>query len=146
MNIRIHFDGACNNKLDNPPIGMGVAVFIDNKYDEESSLAWGRHSKQWKDTSNVAEWLAAIEALRLAQGFKKVYKGCNVEIVGDSQVICYQFSGKYQIKHKPLRGYYNEAHKIAKQIGIVELRWVVREENKEADKLSKLGLQQNAII
>ena len=47
--------------------------------------------------------------------------------------------------NKPnLKPYFLEAHRLAKQFGLedIKIKWVRRELNKEADKLSKIALKQ----
>jgi ribonuclease HI len=46
-------------------MGLGIAVFINNEYCEELSKFVGVPGKI-NNSSNLAEWMACVEALKLA--------------------------------------------------------------------------------
>lgn len=145
LDIRIHFDGACDNGLLKrtgkfPPMGIGVAVFINNEYQEELSKFAGVEGKEG-NSSNVAEWMGCVEAFKLATEYKEADD--TIEIVSDSEVITKQFNGEYEIKEERFKPHYREAMKYYHRLGQLSLkiRHVLRQYNKEADILSKKGLQ-----
>jgi ribonuclease HI len=145
LEIRIHFDGACDNGMFKrtglyPPMGIGVAVFINNEYQPDLSKFVGIERSE-HNTSNIAEWMGCVEAMKLAVEYKE--EGDSIEIVSDSEVITKQFNGEYEIREEKFRSHYREAIKFYNKIGQwgLKIRWVKREFNKEADILSKKGLQ-----
>jgi ribonuclease HI len=149
LHIRINFDGACNNHLIkqgiNPPMGLGISVFINNEYCEELSKFVGVPG-EINNSSNIAEWQACIEAMKLAaELFDTDYKD-TFEIQSDSQLISYQFNGTYHVHEKKFKPYYHDALKYARKAKIKNIKWVKREFNKEADRLSKKGLQSITMI
>jgi ribonuclease HI len=92
-----------------------------------------------EETVNVAEYGGLIEALDCAR--KWVQAGDELEVLGDSQLVIRQMNGQYRVKKANLLLYVNRAKSIVavlKQMGVeVTLTWIRREENCEADRLSK---------
>jgi ribonuclease HI len=146
MHIRINFDGACNNHLIkkgiDPPMGLGIAVFINNEYCEELSKFVGVPGKI-NNTSNVAEWMACVEAFKLAAELFDSNHEDIFEIQSDSELITKQYNGVYDITKEHFKQYRREAkhHSSNANIRYLNIKWVKREFNKEADRLSKKGLQ-----
>lgn len=136
---RINFDGSCNNHLDKPSMGIGVAVFLEEVYQEELSRAIhiSADSREEKLTSNVAEWQACIEAMKVAVGLRQ--DGYAIFVFSDSQVITNQFNGDFYINKPEFREASRTAHFYAQKAGVSKIKWIPREENQEADDLSKLG-------
>lgn len=142
MQIRLNFDGACNNVTNTPmPMGIGVAVFYDNVYQEDVSIGmFGGLG-----TSNVAEWRGCLESFRfLERNLEKLGKAAvqNAIIQSDSQLITNQYNRIFKIKEPSFGKYFATCRKIAVEIGWNgQIEWVRREFNTEADKLSKKGLK-----
>lgn len=92
------------------------------------------------NTNNVAEYRGLIAALEwaLAHGHTRLH------IKSDSLLIVQQMLGKYRVKHEGLVPLHQTASRLARQIGTVTFEHVRRELNKEADRLSNLGMDQNA--
>lgn len=137
---KIYCDGACNNKLDKPAMGMGVAVYINEEYQEELSRAFKIEPevREEKLTSNVAEWFAAMEGMKIAADLiKDVHL---IFVYSDSQVITSQFNGDYAIRKEEFEEYFKVAHTYAQIAGVSKMTWIPREENTKADELSKIGL------
>jgi ribonuclease HI len=90
-------------------------------------------------TNNVAEYNAAIDALRAV--FRTDYRG-PVVLHGDSQLVVYQFNGKWKC-HKPeLQELLAHLHRAAGYFESVEVVWVPREQNSIADGLSRLAYER----
>eukprot|EP00277_Geminigera_cryophila_P001685 CAMPEP_0179423214 /NCGR_PEP_ID=MMETSP0799-20121207/10876_1 /TAXON_ID=46947 /ORGANISM="Geminigera cryophila, Strain CCMP2564" /LENGTH=135 /DNA_ID=CAMNT_0021197465 /DNA_START=56 /DNA_END=463 /DNA_ORIENTATION=- len=89
-----------------------------------------------KYTNNVAEWQAAVEGLRSAVELK----ARRVELSSDSKLVVMQLTGKWQVRHPHLQPYCNKAQKLARQIEDFDIKWVPREDNKEADRLANYAL------
>lgn len=134
--IRVNFDGACWNKEGHKHLmGVGVAVFIDEVYDEDLSRALGFN--QENGTNNIAEWLGCVEAARIVKDLRKSFPGHRFQVCSDSQIITNQFNGTYVMNQEVFREYWRQAKRYK---SIDTIKWVPREQNKEADKLSKIGL------
>jgi probable phosphoglycerate mutase len=91
------------------------------------------------NTNNVAEYRGLIAALEwaLAHGHTRVH------VKSDSLLVVQQMLGHYRVKHEGLVPLYQKARRLAAQIGRVTFEHVRREQNKEADRLSNLGMDQN---
>ncbi|MCI4350443.1 MAG: ribonuclease HI family protein [Thermoplasmata archaeon] len=132
---RVHFDGACQ-----PPRGGGVATFgfvVDgtNLSHTDKGLAvppWSPNA-----TNNVAEYVAAIRALEWLRG--RSFSGI-VVVIGDSQLVIRQMNGEYDVKAEHLKAYHAHLQRLVQEFKEVRFEWVPREENTEADRLSKEAL------
>lgn len=89
-------------------------------------------------TNNVAEYLALIMALREAArlGFDKAI--CNT----DSQLIVRHVSGQYEAKHPKIKVLLKQLRLLSTCFTSVDIRYVGRENNKEADALSHQSLYE----
>lgn len=143
MKVKIYFDGACNNHAQTKPMGIGVAVFIDDEYNEDLSIAIGINDGDIEDasTSNIAEWIGCVEAMKTAHAIKKENPNCSIQIYSDSQIITRQFNGMYQIKTQQFFKYKEQAKLLWLKMKIPLIEWIPRELNTYADKLSKEGIQ-----
>lgn len=138
--VKIFSDGSCDNHLDKPAMGCGIAVYIEDEYQEDLSRAIHvpAESREEKLTSNVAEWLACIEGMKIAADLNKD-GGCRFFFYSDSQVITNQFNGDFYINKPEFRESFTTAHHYAQKAGISKIKWIPRELNEKADELSKLG-------
>lgn len=156
--IAIHFDGACHNKPKiNQPMGVGVAVIIDGKLSLADSIALyytvnfpytGSMVEEGmtRGTSNIAEWKGCAAAMEKAQEINLRYKILRQEVIisvySDSELITKQFNGEYLIKNGDFLKYERIAKRWAGLVGIRRINWIPREQNKDADLLSKIALKQ----
>jgi ribonuclease HI len=140
MLFQFKFDGACNNNSEQKHMGIGVAVFADGVYYDDLSHYEGFKGDE-ESSSNVAEWKGCCAAFRKALEY--IQSDDQVEIYSDSQLITNQFNGLYAIREEKFTKYFNIAKDLAKQAGLqnLKIKWIKRELNKEADKLSKIALQ-----
>jgi probable phosphoglycerate mutase len=91
------------------------------------------------NTNNVAEYRGLIAALEwaLAHGHQRLH------IRSDSLLIVQQMLGNYRVKHEGLIPLHQKARRLAAAVGHVTFEHVRRELNKEADRLSNLGMDMN---
>ncbi len=82
-------------------------------------------------TNNVAEYSGLVAGLRRALELHIP----QVEVVSDSELMVKQMRGEYRVKNDALRDLYAEASRLARQIGSVEYRHVLRAHNELADRL-----------
>lgn len=80
----------------------------------------------------MAGLLHGLEAVHELTGGK-----CILNIKGDSQLVIYQLTGKYQVKKDTLKPYHAKCHAILKDIDVWQATWVRREFNEYADKLGE---------
>lgn len=89
-------------------------------------------------TNNVAEYNGLLAALRYAaeHGHRQV------RIRADSELLVRQMRGEYRVKHAGLKPLFLEACSLIRRIGDVTFEHVRREFNKDADRLSNLGMDE----
>ena len=130
--ITAHVDGGARG---NPgPAGYGV-VITDENGNVLAELAEGIGVA----TNNVAEYRGLIAALEwaAAHGHNRLH------IKSDSQLMVQQMLGNYRVKNEGLLPLYRQAHHLMARIGDVTFDHVRREHNRDADRLSNLGMDQN---
>jgi ribonuclease HI len=127
--IIINVDGASRG---NPgPAAIGVTL-----RDEEARLIASISEIIGRTTNNQAEYMALIAGLRKASslGIREV------EVRSDSELIVKQILGIYRVKNKDLKVLHDEALKLVGSMGSFIIKSILREENKEADKLANRAL------
>lgn len=135
--IEVFFDGCCEPIN---PGGNGGFAFVVKKNGETIHQAYGPCGKGQGMTNNVAEYCGIIEAMSWlkSQNIKE-----EITFHGDSQLVIQQISKNWKIK----RGAYLE--KAVQAISLSSYfkdpiyEWIPREQNIEADVLSKIGAKQN---
>jgi len=138
--LLVRFDGSCQ-----PPGGQGIAGWgfvIDGPglRIEECGLATRPFSPH--STNNVAEYVGAIRALEHLRSIG--YSG-DVIMEGDSQLVIRQMNGDYEVRAEHLRAYHDWLAQLARMFHTVEFRWIPREENTNADALSKRAVESAAV-
>ncbi|WP_156896820.1 reverse transcriptase-like protein, partial [Desulfovirgula thermocuniculi] len=86
-------------------------------------------------TNNVAEYTAVIRALEWL--LESGYRDEEVEVCSDSQLCIYQLRGEYAVKSPRVAPLYRRAKELAGRFRRLRFRWVPREQNTEADALSR---------
>jgi ribonuclease HI len=89
-------------------------------------------------TNNIAEYNGLLAALRYAleHGHRTVH------IKADSELLVKQMRGEYRVKNEGLKPLFLEAIELIRKIGSVTFEHVRREYNKDADRLSNLGMDE----
>jgi len=87
-------------------------------------------------TNNVAEWSALIAALEYALR----RQSRRVKIYCDSELVARQMQGRYRVQSPDLKPLFEQARRLAAQIGEVSIQHVPREKNREADLLANQAL------
>jgi len=127
-----YFDGASRG---NPgPAGIGC-VLLDA---ETGEAIWELSKPVGIKTNNEAEYLALIELLaHLVE--TKTY---NVYVRGDSKLIVNQVNRVWQVKEPHLWELCVQACELIPRSQIAKLKWVPREQNRYADRLSGEALDE----
>jgi ribonuclease HI len=121
-------DGAA--RPTNPgPAGIGVVGKLDGRVVIEVAEHIGR------TTNNVAEYLAAVTALKRAIdiGVKRVH------LHSDSKLVVNQFSGEWACKDDSLMPLLGRLRGLAQRFDEFTITWISRRLNREADGLSVAG-------
>jgi ribonuclease HI len=91
-------------------------------------------------TNNVAEYNGLLAALRYA-----VEHGVRwLEVRSDSELLVRQMRGEYKVRNPALQQLHAEARGLAGRLHRVTLTHVRREENREADRLSNVAMDESA--
>ncbi len=132
--ITAYFDGGARS---NPgPAGYGVHIV-----DDQGTVLAELHGSLGIATNNVAEYHGLIAALQWAAEHHLT----QLSIKGDSLLIIEQMRGNYKVKHEGLKPLYLQARMLVMQIGDVTFAHVPREQNKDADRLSNVGMDGNTV-
>ena len=130
--ITAFFDGGARS---NPgPAGYGVYIV-----DDQGAVLAELHGSLGNTTNNIAEYNGLIAALKWAVD----HDVTSITIKGDSLLIIEQMRGNYKVKNEGLRPLYMQARMLVMQIGDVRFEHVRRELNKDADRLSNVGMDGN---
>jgi ribonuclease HI len=130
--ITAYFDGGARS---NPgPAGYGVHIV-----DDSGTVLAELHGSLGISTNNIAEYNGLIAALQWAVD----HDVRHLLVRGDSQLIIEQMRGNYKVKNEGLKPLYLKARMLVMQIGDVTFEHVRREQNKEADRLSNVGMDGN---
>jgi ribonuclease HI len=126
----IYSDGASRN---NPgEAGAGVYILRDDSPLERIARYLGR------TTNNIAEYSAAILGLEYA-----VKLGAShVRLFADSELLVKQINGQYKVKNEGLKPLHSRVKELIAKIGSVEVQYIPREMNREADALANKAIDE----
>ena len=130
--ITAYIDGGARG---NPgPAGYGVHIV-----DADGRVMAELHEGIGIATNNVAEYRGLLAALEwaLEHGHTRMH------IKSDSLLLVQQIKGIYRVKHAGLQPLHAKARQLMSRIGAVTIEHVRREHNKDADRLSNRGMDQN---
>ena len=130
MELTIYTDGASRN---NPgEAGAGVSIMRDGRALEQLARYLGTA------TNNVAEYTAAIMGLERA-----VKLGARrVKLLADSELLVKQINGQYKVKNEGLKPLHARVKELIAAIGSVEVQYIPRAQNKEADALANRAIDE----
>jgi ribonuclease HI len=130
--ITAYFDGGARS---NPgPAGYGVYIV-----DDAGTVVAELSGSLGIATNNVAEYNGLLAALQWAIDNNL----SAISIKGDSLLIIEQMRGNYKVKNEGLKPLHMKARMLVMQIGNVKFEHVPRENNKDADRLSNVGMDGN---
>lgn len=136
--ITIYTDGGSRG---NPGPAAGGIVFYNEK-----SQVFKKYSEYFGDnlTNNEAEYLAVIFALKkFKQLFgKKIAKTSEVRLKSDSELLVKQINGKYKITEPKIQELFLELWNLKLDFKKVNLSFISRNKNKEADTLVNQALDE----
>ncbi len=126
----VYIDGASRG---NPgESGIGVLVVCPNGTKQEIREYIGR------GTNNEAEYKALIRAL----GHLAAEASTEARIHTDSQLVANQMNGLWKIKNPNLRILHSEAKKLASSFSALEIKYIPRKHNAEADRLANEAIDR----
>ena len=113
------------------PAGYGVRI-----ESPDGGLVDELHGGLGIATNNVAEYNGLLAALEWAVAHKQP----RIHIRADSELLVKQMRGEFRVKNPGLQPLHARARLLVKQLDDVKFEHVRRELNKEADRLSNLGM------
>lgn len=130
MELTIYTDGASRN---NPgEAGAGIFILRDGEPIKRIARYLG------STTNNIAEYTAAIIGLEQA-----VKLGASrVKLHADSELLVKQINGQYRVKNEGLKPLYARVKELIAKINSVEVQYIPREKNKEADALANKAIDE----
>jgi ribonuclease HI len=129
--ITVYIDGGARG---NPgPAGYGVRV-----EDAAGTMIDELYGGLGVATNNVAEYNGLLAALKWAIAHDRR----DVRVRSDSELLVKQMRGEYKVKHPGLQPLYAQARLLVVKLDRVRFEHVRRELNKEADRLSNLGMDE----
>jgi ribonuclease HI len=135
--IEVFFDGLCEPN----PGGVATYGFVIRRggrvVHEGRGLACPPRTPQC--TNNVAEYTGLVKALEHLAG-----TGASEPVVvrGDSELVLRQLGGAYKVKSPLLAPLYERVRELAARLPSVRFEHVPREDNAEADRLTRLAFAE----
>jgi len=130
VELTIYTDGASRN---NPgEAGAGVLITMDGMPIEKIARYLGI------TTNNVAEYTAAIIGLEHAVKLR----ASRVMLCADSELLVKQLNGQYKVKNEGLKPLYAKVKELIAKMGSVEVQYIPRAMNKEADALANKAIDE----
>ncbi len=128
MRAVIHADGASSG---NPgPSGVGAVVDFKGEIHEIAEPIGTA-------TNNIAEYSSLVYALKRAHELG----ASEAEVYMDSELVVRQMRGQYKVKNAGLKPLFEKARELSGKFSFFSITHVPREQNKEADRLSKKALE-----
>jgi len=136
MTILAYTDGASKGN----PGESGIGVILKDTNNNILKTLYGHIGKT---TNNIAEYKALIACIKLVNKMD-----CdNLIVHSDSELLTKQLLGEYKVRNNNLKKYYSEVLKLlAKSRYSFTIKHILREENKEADRLANLGIKSKKRI
>ena len=131
----VWFDGACGPVNPGGIAAYGFAVYEAGIKIGEGCGIIGRGAAM---SNNVAEYCGVIEAAKYVMS---IAPGAAVRFHGDSNLVVQQLSGKWKVKGGLYMPYHHTARQLCADLK-ASFHWIPREENAEADALSKRPIEQ----
>lgn len=144
MLIEVYFDGLCQPKN---PGGIACYAFVIKSDGKILHSEYGLAVEPFSEdaTNNVAEYTALAKALQWLVASSLA--SARVVVNSDSQLVVNQLSGTFKIKGKRIIPLYKEVLILKNKFPNIEIKWVPREQNREADRLTNIAynkvLQEN---
>jgi ribonuclease HI len=133
VKVVVHVDGGARGNP-GPAAAAAVVTTPDGEVLDEATAFLGRAS------NNVAEYRGLLLGLQRAQALGAT----EVDVVNDSELIAYQVTGRYKVKHPDMKPLFLEATAALRGFDAWSLRPVKREQNAEADALVNRCLDAHA--
>lgn len=142
--IEVYFDGLCQPIN---PGGISCYAFVVKSGGRTIYTDYGVVGEPFSEdsTNNVAEYMALVKALQWL--LENNLGSSKVEVKSDSKLIVNQLTGDYKVKARRIVSLYKQVLLLKSKFQDIQIKWVPREMNKEADTLTNKAynkaLQEN---
>lgn len=140
MVLVVYFDGLCEPVNPGGIATYGFVVYRDGLRVAEGKGVVGAGYLGDDVTNNVAEYTALVKALELL--LQRDFIGEELVIRGDSQLAIRQLQGVYAVRSPRIAPLYRKVRELLSRFPRVRFEWVPREENAEADALSRAAYEE----
>ena len=128
-----HTDGGARG---NPgPAGFGVHIT-----DQDGNRVVELSEYLGQQTNNYAEYSALLAALEWAIRNNHLA----VQVVSDSELMVKQLRGIYKVRNENLQPLFDKAQRLISQLDWFETKHVLREQNREADRLANEAMDKGS--
>lgn len=117
------------------PAGFGVYVT-----DQQGNRVVELSEYLGHQTNNYAEYSALIAALEWA--IRNGHPA--VQVVSDSELMVKQLRGIYKVRNENLQPLFEKAQQLIRQLDWFEVKHVLREQNREADRLANDAMDKGS--
>lgn len=133
MKLKVYTDWGSRGNPGNAWLGVYIT-------DENGKEVEKRYKSLWVKTNNEAEYLGAYYGIKRAiELWAK-----QIELYMDSQLVISQLSWEWKIKKDELKKIHSDIVWEIWQAWVkVIYNWIRREDNKEADRLSNVAMDEN---
>ncbi|MCT4617690.1 MAG: ribonuclease HI family protein [Candidatus Gracilibacteria bacterium] len=130
MKLKVYTDGGSRGNPGIAGLGVYITDFFDKKVEQ-------RYKHLGEKTNNEAEYLGAYYGIKRA-----IELGASeIELYMDSNLVIKQLSGEWKIKKEQLRKINEDIISEIKKANVkIKYNWIPREDNKEADRLSNVAM------
>lgn len=139
--IEVFIDGACEPVNPKGTASYGLVIKKEGQYILKGYHIVGSGEGM---SNNVAEYSALLACLKWFQTQKDIKD--EIVIKGDSQLVIKQMSGEWGSNGGLYQDVYKQCLELVNKLNLnIRFEWIPREQNIEADELSKLALIKNGI-
>lgn len=138
---QLYFDGSCQVNPGGPG-GWGFYI-VDTETRNRIAEGYGMLPESEHLTNNVAEWTALVEGIKWL-AFQRTHPVDKLEVFGDSDMVIKQARGEWKCKKDHLREFHRDLLILVDgmEYGTIAFEWIPREENSQADLLSRKALDR----
>jgi probable phosphoglycerate mutase len=131
--ILAHCDGGSRGN----PGPAAYGVFIQ---DDKGGVLAELSEYLGRKTNNFAEYSGLLAAI----GFALAHGHPRLRVISDSELMVKQMKGQYRVNSPDLRPLYEAARRLAQKLEQFQIQHVLREKNRQADRLANLAMDRGA--
>jgi ribonuclease HI len=138
--IEVWYDGCCEPVNPGGNAGFGALIKLDGVTVWQTSGYVGSGPQM---SNNVAEYSGMIGVL--TELIRMGYQHERVLVRGDNMMTIQQMAGHWRAKCGLYLPYFHRCKELVKKFSKIRFQWIPREQNGEADELSKAALHERGV-